>query len=797
MAPKPTLKKIFLGTFHHFYSSDKRKIPQGVNMRKFLVVLALVSFLSLGCSNSDSSVSSSGNVNLGSDDIQLLSKLVPFDGCDALLEHLKEEAMERVGPYGLDNSGYPIWISEGVARAMPETAFATEEMGPVPTDASIESDSAQSSGEATDFTGTNVQELGVDEPDIIKTDGNRILVVNDGVLSYIAVNGGNGSLTDQIEIETNSYGLEIFIQGDRAFLLGNGDNFFYVEPMQSEDGASIEMESMHYGYNKPTAQIIEIDLSDPFNLEIAAEMSISGSYLSARLVGNTVRMAVNSAPNQLEWVYPGGPESEDRATRFNRELVEETTLEDWMPNYELSSGGVTSSGPLLSCDQVHQPNTFAGFDVLSVLSFDFSDGLSTGGGVGVLAGGRTVYSSLDRFYIATTKWVEPEMTEDDFEIWSESYTTDIHAFSIGIDKPAEYVASGQVPGTLLNQFSMDEHNEYLRIVTTTGSPWNERDLSESQLIIMEEQSDVLVKVGQVGGLWKGESLYSVRLLDDVGFAVTFRQIDPFYVIDLSDPVNPTVLGELKIPGFSTYLHPVDENIVLGIGQNATEEGRTLGLKVSAFDVSNPANPIEVSTWTMDDANSPAEWDHRAFQIRDRLAVLPVQSWYGEGGAVLLEIGDDGEIAEVGRVSHEKTEADTSSDCDEIDLDILIGTPLEDFVEEIADDSGPYLQLCESTDIGGYGESYCEIINVAELDNWFGELAEVLIEALGAGIDDRIEQCWPSSYDWQLQIQRSLFIDNFLWTMSWGQIQSNSLTDLGNPAETLPLQSVIPIERIYD
>ena len=111
---------------------------------------------------------------------------------------------------------------------------------------------------------------------------------------------------------------------------------------------------------------------------------------------------------------------------------------------------------------------------------------------------------------------------------------------------------------------MDEHDGYLRIVTTTGSPWSEQNQSESQLIVMEEQGKSLVQVGQVGGLGKGESLYSVRLLDDVGFAVTFRQIDPFYVIDLSDPVNPEVVGELKIPGFSTYLHPVDENIVLGI-----------------------------------------------------------------------------------------------------------------------------------------------------------------------------------------------------------------------------------------
>ena len=152
--------------------------------------------------------------------------------------------------------------------------------------------------------------------------------------------------------------------------MANIYNYFYDDPMPDEDGVSIEdgelaMDVMPFEYAKLTAQIIEVDLSDPFNLEIAGQMSISGSYLSARLVGDTVRMAVNSAPSNLEWVYPSGPGSEDRATRFNRELIEETSLEDWVPTYELSKGATTSSGPLLQCDQIHQPSAFAGFDVLS------------------------------------------------------------------------------------------------------------------------------------------------------------------------------------------------------------------------------------------------------------------------------------------------------------------------------------------------------------------------------------------------------------------------------------------------
>ena len=760
-------------------------------MKRFFRAFLSLGLLTLACSDA----SEVSQVELDPTDIQLVNRLIPFDDCEGVLGHLKEEAMERVGPYGLDNTGFPIWIGlqEGVVRSeiavmdsAPAVTMAAEES------VAYDSGSASSgSSEEINFTGTNVQELGVDEPDIIKTDGERILVVNRGMLSYFAVNGGNGSLTSQVSIGDDFYGYELFIYDNKAFLFANGGGYSILP---FNDGDEEEETDLRGGFYQPQARIIEIDLSDPFNLQIASEMTISGSYLSARLVGSTIRMAVNSAPNQLEWVYPSNPGSEERATRFNKELIEETTIEDWVPFFHLSSNDSTETGQLVPCEKLHKPNAFSGFDVLSVLSFDINSGLTSGDGVAVLASGQTVYSSLDRFFIATTKWVDADMSEDDFEIWTESYKTDVHGFSISLDSPAEYVASGSVDGTLLNQFSMDEHDGYLRIVTTTGSPWSEQNRSESQLIVLEEQGRSLVQVGQVGGLGKGESLYSVRLLDDVGFAVTFRQIDPFYVIDLSDPVNPEVVGELKIPGFSTYLHPVDDNIVLGIGQNADDQGRVLGLKVSSFDVSDPSNPLETSTWVLDNANSVAEYDHRAFQIRDRLAVLPVQNWSNseQVGAVLLDVANDGELQEVGFVSHEIGDVEKITDCEVLDTEILIGTDLEFLTEEQwSEDYGVHIQLCESSDTGGYGSDYCDVIPVEQLDDYLGSIADDLIEIIGAGPTDRLEQCWPSDVRWDLQIQRSLFINDSLWTMSVSRLQSNNVSDSNDPGQ-LPVISIIPI-----
>ena len=196
-------------------------------MKRLFIALLSVGLLTVACSDT----SEVSQVELDPTDIQLVNRLIPFDDCENVLDHIKEEAAERVGPYGLDNSGFPIWIGleEGVLRSEvavlesgPDVAMAVEESAAFDSDAS--SSSSGSSGEIN-FTGTNVQELGVDEPDIIKTDGERILVINRGLLSHFAVNGGNGSLTSQIVIGDDFYGYELFIHDERAFLFANGGGY--------------------------------------------------------------------------------------------------------------------------------------------------------------------------------------------------------------------------------------------------------------------------------------------------------------------------------------------------------------------------------------------------------------------------------------------------------------------------------------------------------------------------------------------------------------------------------------------
>ena len=745
-----------------------------------LFAAACSSSASTGPSASGDSDPDSGEVTLSNDEIILTGNLVPFSDCSALLEHIKSEARDRVGPYGLDYYGYGMWGPIGRFDVMEDDAMEAES-------ASFDGDGAAAPQAATDsaggddsgsFTNTNTQEADVDEPDLIKTDGQRILVMTENRLTYVDV--ATGEATDTLTL-TEGWGHELFFAGDRALLFTNGGT--WGEPLaaagsvDAEEGFVDDVMPVEpgYGYYKPSATIFEIDLSDPSDLQIAGTLRIEGQYLSARSVGDTVRLALSTSPSELPWVFPSNPAGEDRAEEANRELIDEMTIEDWVPHYELSTANGTESGALLDCDRLHRPASFSGFDVLSVLSFDLDGGLKAGEGVGVLASGQTVYSSTDRFYVATTEWLNEEVVADDGLLteWTDSYETNLHAFSIGVDEPANYVASGSVPGSLLNQFSLDEHDGYLRVITTEGSPWNTNDLSETQLIVLQENGDELTQVGQVGGIGKGETLYSARLLDDVGFAVTFRQIDPFYVLDLSDPTNPQITGELKIPGFSTYLHPIGEDRVLGIGQDATDEGRVTGFKVSLFDVSNRQDPQEVATFTVDDANSPVEYDHRAFQMIGNTAIIPLQSWSSDvNGAILLEIGDQS-ITEVGQITHVPSTQTPTSDCDEINADQFS----EDSEMFWAAQEGR-VQLCGENDEGGYGDYYCDPIPIAQIDDWFGpDAANQFVEAISPDATDRIEMCWPNGGNWEYQINRSLVIDGDLWTMSQAQLQVNDLDTL--------------------
>jgi uncharacterized secreted protein with C-terminal beta-propeller domain len=403
-----------------------------------------------------------------------------------------------------------------------------------------------------------------------------------------------------------------------------------------------------------------------------------------------------------------------------------------------------------------------------VVTLDLGGRLDPSSAAAVIAQGETVYASAERLYVATNVWVPPELLGDArLEVMEEDYSTALHAFDISSDGPARYLASGSVDGHLLNQFSMDEYQEHLRVATTDGSPWGGTPNSESAVAVLAVRGDRLVQVGRVGDLGKGESIYSVRFAGPTGYVVTFRQTDPLYVIDLRDPATPRVVSELKITGYSAYLHPLDEGRLLGVGREATEEGQVTGSKVTLFDVSDPANPRAVDTWTLADGYSDVEYDHLAFLYwaPEQMVILPMQDWaHNFAGAIVLKT-DDG-LREAGRVSHDPEPPAGASDCRRID---------------IGEGKEIVLQVCGPEDAGGLGGHACETYPeevAAEMLAGYG------VSKVEVGGDERIEICWPAYYG-SFPITRSLVIGGTLWTLSGMGLQGNAVDGLGVVAR-LPL-----------
>ncbi len=690
------------------------------------------------------------------DDIQLLSALRSFGDCATLLDYLRTETVSRVGPYGLDD-GPRFGIPEPfMVEEMAESAMA-DDSGPQSAPA------ADSTSAGGDFSSTNVQVAGVDEPDIIKTDGNRILAVAQGRLHYVDVSGSQPRYLGSVDLVGESgsgWGQEIFIRGDRAMVFSTS-YADWLEPVAARDleGDHVIAEDVMF-QGGPVSLIQEVDLSNPASMEVVSELRVEGNYLSARAVGDVVWMSMSSYPAQFQFVYPSGPAAEEAAEATNKQIAATANLGAWLPAYRFDGPGGTRAGLLPDCEQLYTPAEFDGFTVLSVLSFNLAEPLGTGDAASVLADGHTLYGSGQSLYLAssTPVWAEPVTDGDSVSISAPTeWTTTVHKFSVSPDGPARYEATGDVEGHLLNQFSMDEYNGYFRVATTIGEPWD-TETSESQVVVLEQRGRRLTEVGKVDNLGRGERIFSVRFAGDIGYVVTFRQVDPLYVIDLADPTAPSVAGELKIPGFSTYLHPIGDGLLIGVGQDADDTGRTRGTKVSLFDVSNPANPTELDVIVFPDAHSEAEWDHRAFLYwaPEEMVAIPLTKYDYEGdddffGAVAIQVNRDG-VAELGRVSHREQQI-VFEGCRPVDNN------------ELARSFGgeSEIRICPLNAPDRYGNQDCEPMKP--------EWAREEWPSIDIADNEKLIICWI----WTPPIQRLLVIADTLWTMSDQALQANDLT----------------------
>ena len=596
-------------------------------------------------------------------DTELISALSTFDECDDLLSYLRTEGAKAVGPYGFEG-GYAsrdVIAFGTAATTMAPVASARAASGAASAEDASSSGALAETGAAppvagTDFSATNVQEAGVDEPDVVKTDGQRLVTIAGGQLRFVDLRGPEPRLAATLRLDDTGY-LQgnLLLSGDRVLVLRPAP---FVpqpvpgplpvpspQPMPVEPGAArsgIVADEMFRQAGPPRTMVTVVDVADLAAPRVVSELTIDGDLVASRMVDGVARLVLRSGAPNLPFLYPSGSEASVQvATDANKKVVAESTLEQWLPTF--SQDG-EAARRLTDCAAVSRPEEFSGLGMLSVVTVDALDP-RPGPGASILGAGELVYASAEHLYVTTNVWKTADCgpTAD----CAATTFTDIHKFGIGDEVRTTYEASGRIPGRLLNQFSMSELAGDLRLASTDDAT------QESAVTVLRQKDRVLEQIGGVGGLGKTERIYAVRFLGDRGYVVTFRQTDPLYVVDLADPTKPAVTGELKIPGYSAYLHPIGDHRLLGIGQDATEQGRVQGTQLSLFDVSDPANPKRLANATLPFSQSEAEYDHHAFLwwAKTGLAMVPVQSYVnGTSSAVGFTVSED-EVRELARVEH--------------------------------------------------------------------------------------------------------------------------------------------------
>ncbi|KUO61954.1 MAG: hypothetical protein APF84_04790 [Gracilibacter sp. BRH_c7a] len=494
-----------------------------------------------------------------------------------------------------------------------------------------EADSATSSSKSIDHSGTNVQVEGVDEADTVKTDGEYIYKISNNQLIVAKAN----PVEEMKVVETLNYDsqnfnpVEMYVDDKSLVVIGNNYNYYNTDYRETTAEEDIKGKSMILPPNnfENSVKVLIYNLSDKANLQQIREVEIDGSYISSRKIGDNIYLVNNKnipvyriLEEQEELPLPAYRDSADGG-QIKRIGYEDICYfpGSTEPNYLLIAGINLES----EAENKLEIKTYLG-------------------------SGQSIYASLENLYVAVAEYKQEDVSTPVSDDSANSrimpsilprtleVNTSIYKFALH-SGTSEYIGKGSVAGRILNQFSMDEHKGNFRIATTIDKFKNNENQMSNNVSILDNGMNV---IGSIENIAPGEKIYSVRFLGDRGYMVTFKTVDPLFVLDLKDPRNPQVLGELKIPGYSNYLHPYDENHIIGFGKEAIEveephwsgEGTIknayyLGMKVALFDVSDVQNPIEKFKLEIGDRGTESEllWNHKAllFDKEKNLIAFPV------------------------------------------------------------------------------------------------------------------------------------------------------------------------------
>src|SRR3954447_5005390 len=564
------------------------------------------------------------------------TRLRAFSNCDQLVSYARARAAKA-----------PSFVS--IARPVSQRPENDTTGRPVPMPAVANSPATTGAPEEPDFSGTNVQEAGIDEPDLVKTDGKVIYAVSPGGLQAVDARAKEPALLGTLALsDVSSAEAQLLLHGNRLLVIDSDYGTPVAVPRTVAVPGSVVL-------NQPVTRITEVDISDPGAMRVVRTTSVDGSFVDARQTGATARRVTQPPPKPL----PLPQEAADEPYDVQREVaIKKSGPTTWLPSRRTVAGNgvVGKLRKLVGCRAVRRPALFSGLGTLTVLNVDLDKGLPAVDADAVMTSGDTVYGTADSLYVATTRYYDPSTEHGALTAFQAAA---IHRFGASHAGETTYRSTGEITGFLLNQFSMSEDRGVLRVATTETPEWwpgtsAAVPQAQSFVTVLRERDGALEQIGRVGGIGVGERIYAVRFLGDRGYVVTFRQTDPLYTLDLSDPEHPRIAGQLDLLGYSAYLHPIDDDLLLGIGQGADDTGRRQGLQVSLFDVSDAAHPKRIGNLVLSGwASSAAEWDHHAFLYwpRTRLAVLPVSSYGNDAfdGAIGFRIPRDGAIAEAGRV----------------------------------------------------------------------------------------------------------------------------------------------------
>ena len=517
------------------------------------------------------------------------AELDRFESIEELKAVLKEEANNR-----------EVYFNDG---AIFESAMETDSVTQ-----SVPTISSQNKAEGVsdfrgDYSTTNVQVQNVDEADIVKTDGEYIYYVSNNRVNILRADGLD--VLSEIRVNTDTekfYVSELYLKDDKLIAIGN---FQIIE--ENEEIKDEYRNSLYYRSNvKNLTKAIVYDISDKSNPVRLRDVALDGNYVNSRMVGDNLYFISRNH----KYYYDDIPEYEILPIMQDSVVSEECKVVECTDIIYFKNTNDTTfmmvGGFNINEDEEVYVETFFG-------------------------AGSLVYADEDSLYLTRT-------------IYNEENKTIIYKFLLDNSR-IMLQASGEVDGSLNNQFSMDEYNGNLRLATTSRiviKPDKFEDVGDgiskvtigetttvNNLIVLDEN---LKEIGRIDDLAEGERIYSVRFIGNVGYMVTFKQIDPLFVIDLSDPTNPTVKGELKIPGYSSYLHPYDETHIIGIGYNTEDNGwggvTNSTMKMSMFDVSDLENPQEVFNVNIgtDYAHSDVIYNHKVlfYKASEDLIGFPVR-----------------------------------------------------------------------------------------------------------------------------------------------------------------------------